>query len=174
MQSLSLKACETLQGAAPQSPLQGALGPPGSQDPNPCVFFAIKLLSDVWGSCGRQKVQRYTSQHSDGLGHHRLRQVWKCPRCASRRARQVGSLFSHPVSPLRRLGSWPGSFPTQIRLCQAGAVDGASLDPHQGGCQAEGTRTSRDISEDRAQEQHSTAGSARQGQARARHLHPTS
>lgn len=153
-----IKMPEMLQGAAPQSWPRGAPGAAGQPGPKSLRLFAIKLLGDVWGSCGRPKVQRDTSQHSDGPGHRRLGQVWRCPRCASRRARQVGSLCPCPVSPLRRLGSRPGSFPTQIHLCQSWGGDGASLDPHQSGCGAKGARTSRDIPEDRARGQRSTAG----------------
>lgn len=157
-----IKVSETLQGAAPLVPALGspeAAGQPGLKS---LWFFAIKLLSYVWGSCGRQKVQRDRSQHTHDHRHRRLRRVWRCPRRAVRPAQQAGSPWSCPASLLRRLGSRPGSFPTQIHPRQARAVDGASLDPHQGGCRVEGTRTWRDIPEDRAREQHSTR---RQGHA---------
>lgn len=157
-----IKVRETLQGAAPLVPALGspeAAGQPGLKS---LWFFAIKLLSYVWGSCGRQKVQRDRPQRSRDHRHRRLRRVWRCPRCAARPAQQAGSPCSCPAPLLRWLGSRPGSFPTQIHPRQAGEVDGASLDPHQDGCRVEGMRTSRDIPEDRAREQHSTR---RQGRA---------
>lgn len=144
---------EILRRAALQSWLRGALGPTG---PKPLVFYAINptAMSGVSVTEGAE-------------GHIPAE---RCPRALRARAglemSQTLSLCSHPVSPLHGLGPCPGAFPVQSHLCQTGTVDGARLDPHQGGCPAEGRRTaSQRCPGDRAREQRSPAGSTRQGRA---------
>lgn len=144
---------EILQRAALQSWLRGALGPTG---PKTLGFYAINpsAMSGV--------------SVTEGAEGHIPAERW--PGAPQARAdlemSQTSSLCSRPASPLRGLGSWPGAFPVQSHLCQTGTVDGARLDPHQGGCPAEGQRTaSQRCPGDRAREQRSPAGSARQGRA---------